>query len=478
MTDDRSMGDATPDEDPLLDDRLRDGLAALVRETGDPPVLPSAAPLAVSHSGRRWAAVAAVILLAAGASFLVRAQGHGHRRSGMVTANKQATTRPKPDQPLEGTRWALLEVRKAGSAIVLRQDRPIGLRFLRTCTGPNCPSRASFMTASDGCNGVRRTYRIERDEVVLGKAVGGSTLMKCGGPLVELLGTVYRADRLTFAIDGDRLHVRVPGVDASLTYVVASGPFAPTTGQVVDQGHYGGAQYRLVWNKGSLDMEVADSNTILWGGGGGLGDDPGRINDMRGSVRGRPYLFAIVPAASARVVYEPVGGAPQDLTIHRVDSKTSAVVGQFVHDGPVVWSLVAYDADGIELHRDRWGARSDFSKYSLEEIIAKAKLQRCCGKDGPRITFADGEVPMSAGSSPLEPTAPRDPREGMKDASVVTFPDGSKVATGTVRDQTAVRFDCLGLRYEVQAPLDATAQTLEVARRLNRVTGCPDLTIG
>ena len=119
---------------------------------------------------------------------------------------------------------------------------------------------------------------------------------------------------------------------------------------MVDDGELAAHAYRLVWDgEGGLELEVVD-----WGGAG-VGADPGRVNAMRQDVDGSSYLFGIVPATAARVVYEPAGGEPQELAIHDVGDSENAVVGQLVDADPATWDLVAYDTAGNEIHRLQWG---------------------------------------------------------------------------------------------------------------------------
>ena len=463
------MNDSNELDEVALDERLRTSLAAVVDEAGDPPALDGIARSLAPHRARRWMAVAAAAaLLVGGAAVLASRTGDGGGEH--ITADSRGTTEvARPDRPLLDTKWALVSAERGGASVKARAGRPIGLRFM---------TATPTMVASDACNGVSREYRVKGDTVVLGDRVGGSSLMACVGPLVTLLGDVFGADLLRYVIDGDRLQLRADGVDGVLTYRAVDGVFAPTTGTVVDHGEVADAQYRLLWEGRGLSLEVGDATTAMWAAGGGLGDDPGRINADRRSVRGQDYVYGIVPAAATRVVYEPMGGASQALKIHQVGSKTSAVVGQFVDRGAAEWMLTAYDADDIELFRYRFGpAQDDKNGLWIENLITRAGLQQCCKQVGARYQFLADGVPMSADGAPLVAWAPRDPTQGLAHGAVRAAPGGGTIAIGRVRDEVAVRFDCW-LRYEVRAAPEHQAQAIQAARAMSQAQGCPRLSIG
>ncbi len=470
-----------PLDDAELDQRLRTGFDALAREAGDPPVLPSGGSDPGRLSSRR-VAVAAVVLVALGAGGLiwsVRDRGEPDRRVATERAQDPATA---TDRPLVGTRWWLVRAERDGQPVDLGGRPDIGLHLtegLPCEAGPaiRCPASKPTMWASDACNGFTGPYELPSPGTIeVGAQTGPQTAMGCGGTLVDVIGTVYDPGLAGYEVRGDQLVMDRDGV--VLTYEASDGPFSPPRGTVIDQGEVGTESYRLVWDGPSLAFQTADTERDIAYGGTGLGEDPGRINVTRATVADRAYLLAIVPAAAARVVYEPVGGTPKELPIHDVGSPTSAVVGAFVDEAPDTWHLVAYDADDLELHRFRWGPREDHGagRY-LSEIVAVAGFQDCCTPAGAREAFTADGVPLSIGGSPLEPTAPPDPERGLTDPVRVDLPGGGTAITGTVRDETAIRFDCAGTRYEVRAPLDATAALLAVAPPLSEAAGCPVTTI-
>ncbi|HMJ78697.1 MAG TPA: hypothetical protein VK507_22125 [Iamia sp.] len=469
-------------DDADLAARLRAGFDALAREAGDaPPRLRETTP-GPAFRPHRLVLVAAVALLTLAVGALAWGlldQAEADRR---VSTDAAQDPPSASDRPLVGTRWWLVRAEGDGQPLGLGGREDIGL-FLsaespcgeRSGT-PDCPWTGPTLSASDACNGVSGPYdRPTPGSIELGSERGPTTLMGCSGALVELLRGVFEPGGIGYEITGDQLVLTRQG--AVLTYEASDGPFAPISGTVIDEGEVGAESYRLVWTGAELELKVADSEgTVV--NGAGLGDDPGRINPTRSEIAGEPYLFAIVPIESTRVVYEPVNGTPQELPIHRVDSTTSSVVGGFVDGAPETWQIVAYDSEGLELHRYRWGDRDDDGAgRSIEEMVTVAGLQDCCTATGARESFTADGTPMSIGSSPIEPTAPPPPGAGLVGPNRVEVPGGGTALTGTVRDEAALRFDCAQTRYEIRAPLAATAALLAVAPALSDAAGCPTTTI-
>lgn len=470
-----------PLDDDALDRRLRTDLDALVRAAGDPPVLASDR----RERGRRphpraIALAAAAVLVAVAAAGLIWSATDRDRR------DQRVATEPSPDpttdgeRPLAGTRWWLVRAEQDGQPQDLGGRRDLGLRLTEEpICGPSpdvgCPWTGPTLSASDACNGITRSYELPSPGTIeLGEDTGATTDMACGGGLVDLLATTYGPGALRYEVRGEQLVVTRDGV--VLTYEASDGPFAPVAGTLVDEGEVGPEGYQLVWN-GGLTLQTADIQAGVAQGGTGLGDDPGRINTTRASIGDRAYVLAVVPIEAVRVVYEPLGGEAQELPIERVDSPTSAVVGAFVADAPDTWFLVAYDADGLELHRYRWGGGdAEGPGRYLSEVVTVAGFPDCCTPTGAREAFTADGTPMSIGGSPLEPTAPRDPAQGLTDPQRVDVVGGTAI-TGTVRDDAAVRFDCAGLRYEVRAPAGATDALLAVTPALSDAAGCPTPTI-
>lgn len=198
---------------------------------------------------------------------------------------------------------------------------------------------------SDACNGVSRKMTVVGDTVKLGENFGAHTAMACAGPLPTLLQRFFASDELRLATG-----------TAVLTYRALDTTFGPTSSLIVDHGESGAQSYRLVWENGGLSFQTVDTSTGAGGrGGAGVGAEPGKINAMRSAVDGKAYLFGIIPATAARVVYEPTGGAPEELAIHDVRDDRYAAIGQFVDASPAKWQVVAYDSAGTELDRLRWG---------------------------------------------------------------------------------------------------------------------------
>lgn len=461
------MNDGDELDDGALQERLRTGFEALAAEAGGPPPFPERAKPVARSPRRAYAVAAAVVLLALVGGVLAWAGRDKPSDERIATGPEEGG-----DRPLLETRWWLMAATQDGLPVEVAAGSGIGVQFVERwgCEGSDCPMRPA-MIASDACNGVSRRFTRAGDTIELGQAVGASTLMACTGPLPDLLVSVFGGDRLRVQVRGDELLVRAGG--AVLTYRAADGPFAPTVGEVVDEGGVGATSYRLVWEQRSLQLQASATLDGYGRGGTGLGEDPGRINVARSKVDGRPYLLAIVPAEAARVVYEPTGGPPQEMEVHDVGSDTSAVVGQFVDEAPKTWLVVAYAADGVELHRTGVIDRTDFGAgLPIEAIVSAAGLQDCCTSEGAREAFTASGVAMSIGSAPLIPEAPRKPSLGLDDAGTVNVaPDGTAV-TGVVRDLAALRFDCAETRYEVRAPLDAIGALLAVAPLLSAAAGC------
>lgn len=485
------MTDGRPDPDDDLARTLRIGFAALEAELGEAPTAPSAPARPGPSTTRARALVAAALVAAAALAGVLawqttRSEDPEER---VATAPERESGGPS----LVGTPWWLVSAVDGDTDVSLGGRMDVGLALLEPAPcdpadgDPDCDPDLGTLTASDACNGVSRTYAVEGQTLVLGRPVGGTTAMACDSPLVTLLGQVWdrRSDspeaptEVGWEIEGDRLTVR--SSDKVLTYRAGDGPFAPTGGTVVDEGAEGGQRYRLVWGgadqDGGLQLEVADDDVVMARGGSGLGEDPGRINTMRSEVGDRAYLFAIVPAEAARVVYEPVGGTPVDVEVTDVGSATSAVVGTFVDEDPPAWHLVAYASDGLELHRYRWGnPYPDVQGRSLEEVIRDAGYD-CCGQDGARLTFTFDGIPMTAASSPLEPTEPRDPLVGITGGRRASV-DGGEVVVGTVRGRTALRFDCNGQRYEIWADQGQEVALAGRAAPLSGAAGCNVVRVG
>jgi hypothetical protein len=481
------MTDSTPPDGPddphdNLDARLRAGLAAVVDEAGEPPAFPDesggASPLPRVGGRTRVLAVAALVLAVIAVGAVVAATRGGDRDHEVETASPP-TRRQGADRTLVGTRWWLVSVRKGAKDIAV--DRPDVALQLRT--EPPCDGRedrgcidGDVIFASDACNGVQRRYVLRDDEIELGEHVGATTAMGCSGPLVTTLGEVYEGRSVTYEISGDELTIR--SRDATLTYRASEGPFAPVAGTVLDEGEVGDTSYRLAGTSEGLEFQTGKTASDLARGGMGVGEDRGRINVMRGSVAGRAYLFGFVPADSARVVYEPTGAEAQELEIHRAEDGKLVAVGQFVDAAPATWMVVAYDADGLELHRMRWGPREDHGAgLYISEMVTAAGYQDCCEQVGARETFTVDGVAMSISSSPIEPTKPQDPRAGLTDPRTWGLQSGGIVLVGKVRGDTAVRWDCASLRYEVRSTEPMGPALDEIVTRIAKAGGCEEVRV-
>lgn len=466
----------TPDDE--LAQHLRAGFDALADEIGAPPPFPRAGQVPAGRPGRArayaLAAAAAVLLVAAGTVVWSARDGSSGERVAAVP-----DTGPVVDRPIEGTRWWLSAAEADGKPVELVPERgPIGLQVTKRAScegyvGGGCEEGQQVLWASDTCNGVERVVDVGPATIGLQTSDGPTTGMECSGPLVELLDRVYAAGILGYRIDGDQLRVTRGG--AELTYEASDGPFGPTTGTIIDEGRIGPGSYRVVYLDGGLSFQKGDTEHDLVQGGSGLGDDPGRINLSLESVQGRPYVLATVPKAAARVVYEAAGTEPRELEIHEVDSEVSSVVASFVDTAPEAWQLVAYDADGDELHRYGMWDRKEFGAgRSIDEVVAEAGFDDCCTPSGARTAFTSAGTALTFGSGPLPPTMPRDPAAGLEGAGRVTVePGAGTVVEGRIGDEVAVRFDCAETRYEVRGPQADAGRVLDAATRLSAAAGCP-----
>lgn len=345
-----------PLDDDKFDQRLRDDLAALVREAGDPPALATGRPSSGASRGRLVAAAAVALVVVVAGALMWSVRGHDRDRQS-VLADRVQDRILDHGRDLVGARWWLIRAEQDGAPLDLGGVQDIGLHLsdelCDTDGSSRCRPSGPIVWASNSCNGFRGPYELPSPGTIELGSPGPSEQMGCAGPLVDAMRAVYLEGTVRYEVEGELLKVRRNGV--VLTYEASDGPFAPTQGLVVDEGTSSGESHRLVWEGAYLAFQTADTDQEIAIGGTRLGEDPGRINPSRSTVGGRPYVLAIVPAASKRIVYEPVGGTPQEVSIHDVGSATSTVVGSFVDAAPDTWELVAYDVNGTELQRYHWG---------------------------------------------------------------------------------------------------------------------------
>jgi hypothetical protein len=265
--------------------------------------------------------------------------------------------------PLLDTRWWLVRATDGATEVAVPTGgtKYLGLE-LRSSADCDAAHEAEGLCASgpqlvgsDACNGVSREVAVEGDTVRLGDGFGVHTAMACSDALHNLLADFFAADAFTYTVEAGALRLRSRPGDVVLTYQAMEGPFGPTDSTIVDEGESGAGAYRLVWEGGGLTLQMAAGSEGGNAGTSGVGSDPGRVNAMRTPVQDGEYMFGIVPATATRVVYEPEGGTPEELEVRDVGDDAFAVVGQFVEAAPDRWELVAYAADGAELHRLRWG---------------------------------------------------------------------------------------------------------------------------
>lgn len=266
---------------------------------------------------------------------------------------------------LSTSRWWMTGVTRNGIAVTPTGGRTLGgeLRFAEHVDcGRSDPIECyegPQMVGSDACNGVSMKVTVDADTVQLGEGFGVHTAMACMGPLPDALAELFRSPSLRYSIVGNHLSLSSPGGDIVATYDALTTPFGPADGTVVDDGSGHAPPYRLVWNHG-LSVQTSNENPrgrFDVGTSAGVGVDPGRVNAMRVPVGGRPYLFAVVPATTARAVYEPDGGTAHDVAVHNVGDPQSKVVGEFVDDSNG-WKLTAYDATGRVIHTLVWSPTS------------------------------------------------------------------------------------------------------------------------
>jgi heat shock protein HslJ len=101
-----------------------------------------------------------------------------------------------PDQPLEGTRWAVTDV-QAGSTV---SSVPAGAAASLTFEG-------GTVTVEAGCNSGSGTYTVTGDSIAFGAI--GTTLKLCGDDVMALEAAVLATlqGTATYTIDGDQLRL-------------------------------------------------------------------------------------------------------------------------------------------------------------------------------------------------------------------------------------------------------------------------------
>lgn len=368
--------DPTATDDRSLDDRIRTGLHALVDEAPTPPDLDARSTAAAGRSS--WSATRRRPIAAAAVSILIAATAAVIWWPTDATESVRTATpeeaddpdhadSPASDRPFFDTQWMLESAVLDGepTEIPNGRERPT-IQFVERheCDG-NChpPSGRPAFFLHDGCNGVSGSMEVDGDTVT--PTSFGSTAVGCEGPnFTPLVGAADGMASFTYEVTGETLILRF-GAGSMLTYRATDGHFPETTGTVIDEGSLPGpgggeVHHRVAWEQETdggesffLELRGASGTSAV-----GAVDD-GAINAMKqqaGDVDGRDILFGLVPGATTRTVYEPTGGDPIELELTDLPStdRHRAVVA-LVPGGVSAWQLVAYDADGTELHRLRWG---------------------------------------------------------------------------------------------------------------------------
>lgn len=336
-----------------LDQRMRAGLAALVAEAPDPPALPAAAPSASAGPRLRLLAAAAVVAvgaLAAGAIVLAGSDGRAH-----VTTDPTTAT-PPPDRPLAGTDWLLQEATVDGEPITIEPER---VPFLYV-------TPEGTVSLYDGCNHGGGEVDVGPEPGSLRFEAGPVTAMGCGAARGELahvsvaIGTGLRGPT-TYAIDGDELTIEADGV--VLRWQASDELFTPTDDEVLVQDELHGVPFRVTWtaDEDGYGMELqrrAGESQPQGGTGVGVALDDPASNLMKVDARGDALLFGLVPSTAASATYAPEGGEPQPIELRALDGRDPGFWGVLeVVDGSQRWEVVAYDAQGVEVDRLRWGPR-------------------------------------------------------------------------------------------------------------------------
>jgi hypothetical protein len=341
-------GDMKPTEG-QMSERMRHALQFLAQEAGPPPSWDRVMTgrRAAPRLPKRVALVGCLVaLVGLGAIVVVQRDDPGQR-----LATSPSTPTGSEMRSLVGTKWWLASAIDAGEplAVPTTGTPDLGLRFAETVGGLNA-------VGSDACNGFKRAVTVRADQIEIGDQIGPTTLMACTGGLARLLQTFYRPGEIKYRIDGNHLELVSGDGAAELIYVAIDTPFGPTASPVVDHGISETGAYRLVWDdSGGVEYETTDLDSSPGTtGGAGVGADPGRVNAMLAAFEDRPYLFGILPADTVRVVYEPSGGSPEELTVHDVGDPNFLVIGGFVTAASPSWEVTAYDMAGHEIHRLRW----------------------------------------------------------------------------------------------------------------------------
>lgn len=260
-----------------------------------------------------------------------------------------------PSAPLVGTEWLVVETSVGGSTTAVPAEVDAVVRF--DGEGGWSARGCNYMAGGVEIEGVRLSFD---DEV-------RSTAMGCVDPVTDVIdiaiGTVLRGV-VDAAADGEELTLTRSGGDW-LRLEVRDGIFPSRTMTPLAEGSRGDGNYRFGYESGegapSASWEFQAAPGAPWGvSRAGPPSDSHRPDPLGGEAEDPvSFVFGVIGADVARVLYEPTAGEPTELHLYPLgaDFPQWQAYGGFV-DQPVAGShVVAYDTGGAEVGRSvdlRW----------------------------------------------------------------------------------------------------------------------------
>ncbi|WP_426572754.1 hypothetical protein [Aquihabitans sp. McL0605] len=366
----------TPPPDDALDDRIRAGLDALVREAPAAPELPTGSPAATPvratrPAGRRrpiligLAAAAVLVLVVVSATHLHRSGRDERLRVGDATTTTAGPAAAVSDRPLYGTLWTLSALTEKGGPVdlsgLLRHPPTVAFDEATDCREQCDRQGHPGFELYDGCNSGGGDLRVDGDEMW---GVGGVvTVVGCRGltvaPFVPEPRGASEQGATTFAVTGDTLVLHGPD-GRVLTYKASDAPFASPDGAVVFQDRISTGSYRLTW-EGPDGHERLDFESVTSGGANKPteavdldAERPDQVVAAKASLGDEDVVFGVVSDLAVRLSYVPSGsGLTVELARHAgaADLGAAQAFSGVVPAGVAAWDVVAYAADGSVLSR-------------------------------------------------------------------------------------------------------------------------------
>jgi heat shock protein HslJ len=256
--------------------------------------------------------------------------------------------------PLVGTEWLVVETSVGGSTAAVPAEVDAVVRF--DGVGGWSAHGCNHMGGGVEIEGVRLSFDDEMS----------STEMACADPVMDVdaaITTVLRG-----AVDaeaaGEELTLTGSG-GGWLRLEVRDGIFPSPTMRPLEEGTRGEGDYRFGYEGGEggpyASWEFRAAPGAPWGvAGSGPPSDPHRPDPLGGAAEEQvAFVFGVIGADVARVVYEPTAGEPTELNLYQLGADFSAwqAYGGFVAQ-PVTGShVVVYNALGAEVGRSvdlRW----------------------------------------------------------------------------------------------------------------------------